>query len=59
MLKFGPSRSERMVFTNGATEAWLAPPVGDYRFRLELVGNGQGDVMATSAPVEVKVVNRP
>ena len=50
--------AERIVFTNGATEAWLAPPAGDYRFRLELVGNGQGDVMSTSAPIEIKVVGR-
>lgn len=51
--------TERIAFTNGATEAWLAPPVGDYRFRVELVGNAQGDVMSTSTPIEIKVVNRP
>jgi hypothetical protein len=51
--------AERIAFTSGATEAWLAPPAGDYRFRLELVGNGQGDVMATSTPIEIKVVTKP
>ena len=48
--------TERIALTNGATEAWLNPPVGDYRFRLELVGNGQGEVLSTSAPIELKVV---
>jgi hypothetical protein len=48
--------TERIVFDNGATEAWLAPPPGDYRLRLELVRNAApADVMATSAPVEFKV----
>lgn len=51
--------AERIAFTNGATEAWLAPPAGDYRFKLELVGNAQGDVMAASPAIEIKVVNRP
>jgi hypothetical protein len=43
-------------FTNGATEAWLAPPLGDYRLRIELIGNAQGEVLASSAPIDVKVV---
>jgi hypothetical protein len=49
--------SERIALANGATEAWLNPPAGDYRFRLELVGNGQGEVLSTSAPIELKVLN--
>ena len=49
--------TERIAFSNGATEAWLAPPPGDYRFRLELVGNAQGEVMSTSTPVDVKVLS--
>ena len=49
--------AERIAFTNGATEAWLNPPAGDYRFRLELVANDQGEVLSTSAPIELKVVN--
>jgi hypothetical protein len=48
--------TERIAFDSGATEAWLAPPPGDYRLRLELVRNAApSDVMATSAPVEIKV----
>lgn len=47
--------AERIEFANGATETWLSPPPGDYRLRVELVGNAQGDVMATSAPIEVSV----
>ncbi len=47
--------TERIAFTNGATEAWLNPPAGDYRFRLELVGNGQGELLSSSAPIELKV----
>ena len=51
--------TERINFTNGATEAWLAPPAGSLRFRLELVGNAQGEVMASSAPVEFTVAGEP
>lgn len=47
--------AERVAFPNGATEAWLKPPPGDYSFRLEFVGNADGNVIATSAPVAVKV----
>lgn len=48
--------AEHIDFANGATEAWLAPPLGDYSFRVELVGNAQGEPMSTSAPVDVKVI---
>jgi hypothetical protein len=47
--------AERLVFANGATEAWLKPPPGDYTFKLELVGNADGAVIASGAPVAVKV----
>jgi Domain of unknown function (DUF4399) len=50
--------AERIAFTSGATEAWLAPPAGDYRIRLELVGNADGDVISSSAPIAIKVVSR-
>lgn len=50
----GP-QPERIAFTNGATEAWLRPPLGDYTVRLEFVGNADGNVIATSAPVAIKV----
>ena len=46
---------ERLDFGNGATEVWLKPPPGDYTFRLELVSNGDGAVMASGAPLVVKV----
>lgn len=49
--------AERIEFANGATEAWLSPPPGDYKLRLELVENAQGGVMATSAPVDISVKN--
>ncbi len=46
---------ERIAFTNGATEAWLKPPPGDYTLSLEFVGNADGKVIATSVPVAIKV----
>lgn len=46
---------ERIAFANGATEAWLKPPPGDYTVRLEFVGNADGNVIATSGPVAIKV----
>ena len=54
-----PAAYPAAAFANGATEAWLAPPLGDHRFRLELVGNAQGELMSTSAPIDVKVVKTP
>ncbi len=47
--------AERIAFANGATEAWLKPPAGDYTLKLELVANAGGAVMASSAPVAIKV----
>jgi Domain of unknown function (DUF4399) len=47
--------TERIAFGNGATEGWLRPPPGDYTLKLELVANAGGAVMATSAPVAIKV----
>jgi hypothetical protein len=46
---------ERLDFGNGATEAWLKPPAGDYSFKLELVSNADGSVIASGTPVAVKV----
>jgi hypothetical protein len=46
---------ETIPFDGGATEAWLEPPAGDYKLRVELVGNAGGEVMAVSTPVDVKV----
>lgn len=49
------SNPERLDFGNGATEAWLKPPPGDYSFKLELVNNTDGSVMASGTPVAIKV----
>lgn len=46
---------EKIVFANGATEAWLKPPPGDYTLKLEFVANADGSVMASGAPVAIKV----
>lgn len=46
---------EPIVFGDGATEAWLAPPPGRWRLRLELVDNVDGSVIAASAPLEFVV----
>ena len=51
--KAGPP--ERLDFGNGATEAWLKPPAGDYSFKLEMVSNADGSVIASGTPVAVKV----
>jgi hypothetical protein len=47
--------AERIAFDNGATEAWLEPPAGEYKLHVELVGNAGGEVMGASPPVDVKV----
>jgi hypothetical protein len=48
--------AERIALVNGVTEAWLAPPAGEYTLKLELVSNADPtQVMATSAAVTVKV----
>jgi hypothetical protein len=46
---------ERIAFANGATEAWLKPPAGDYTFKLEFVNNSDGTVTTSGAPVAIKV----
>jgi hypothetical protein len=49
--------SERIRFANGATEAWLKPPAGDYTLRLQLVRNAAPqDVMAVGEPVKLRVL---
>jgi len=51
---------QRIALDNGATEAWLKPPAGDYVLRLELVRNAAPrDVMATSQPMSIKVASPP
>jgi hypothetical protein len=47
--------SEQIDFNDGATEAWLKPPAGDYRFVLELIGNTDGRVMARTPAVPIHV----
>jgi hypothetical protein len=49
------SRAETIAFRGGHTEAWLQPPSGDYRLTLQLVDNGSGSVLASAAPVGVRV----
>jgi Domain of unknown function (DUF4399) len=51
--------AERIDLVNGATEAWLNPPLGDYRFRLDFVSNDGAGVLSTSTPIELKVVGSP
>lgn len=51
----GKGAAEKIDFASGATEAWLKPPPGDYTLRLEFVGNADGAVMASGAPVAIKV----
>ena len=47
--------AERIDLGKGWTEAWLAPPPGTYRFRVELVSNTNQQVMASSAVTTLKV----
>jgi len=51
------SRGKREVldFREGQTEVWLEPPAGDYMLRLELLNNGSSQVLATAAPVRVRM----
>lgn len=55
LIAQGKGAPEKIDFASGATEAWLKPPPGDYTLRLELVGNADGAVMASGAPVAIKV----
>jgi hypothetical protein len=50
---------EVLNFAGGETEAWLAPPPGEYQLRVELVSNTDHAVMASSAPVRVNVQAQP
>jgi len=51
------AKPEVIAFPAGQTEAWLEPPTGDYQFKLELVSNTDGSVMASSTPVRVRAEN--
>lgn len=51
----GAAAAERIDLVNGVTEVWLKPPPGEYSLKLELVGNADATVMATSAPIDIKV----
>jgi hypothetical protein len=47
---------ERIELANGATEAWLKPPAGDYRMKVEWMSNAQpGQVLATSEAIQLRV----
>ena len=47
-LTIQPAKGEPVVldFTNGATEAWLTPPPGDYTLSLRLLNNANGTPIA-------------
>ena len=47
------ARPEVLSFTGGQTEAWIDPPPGEYRARLELVDNVGGQVMASAPPLQL------
>lgn len=48
-------KREVLEFREGQTEVWLEPPAGDYLLRLDLVNNGSSQVLATAAPVRVRM----
>jgi hypothetical protein len=48
-------RREVLDFREGQTEVWLEPPAGEHLLRLELLNNGSGQVVATAAPVRVRM----
>lgn len=53
-------KQAEIAFANGQTEAWLSPPVGAYKLKLELVSNEFADkVLATSEAVPVQVRDLP
>ncbi|WP_287067570.1 MULTISPECIES: DUF4399 domain-containing protein [Ramlibacter] len=45
------ARPEVMDFRGGETEAWIRPPTGDWRLRLEFIDNATGATLATSPTV--------
>lgn len=47
--------AERIVLANGATEVWLAPPAGNYKMHVELLGNADQQAMASSPAIELQV----
>jgi Domain of unknown function (DUF4399) len=52
----GGGKPAEMIFPNGQTEAWLAPPSGSYTLKLDLLDNTKaGQSLAESASVAVEV----
>jgi Domain of unknown function (DUF4399) len=49
-----PSKSVEFDFTEGQTEVWLAPPLGDYTLKLEFLDN-MNPAKALMAPVSTTV----
>ena len=48
--------AERIELSNGATEAWLKPPPGDYKVKVELLSNAEPrEVMAASDSIDLHV----
>ncbi|MES2999278.1 MAG: DUF4399 domain-containing protein [Pseudomonadota bacterium] len=52
-------KKEVLEFSDGETETWINPPIGEYTLRLELVGNVDKGVSATSAPLRINVESAP
>jgi hypothetical protein len=48
------ARPEVLDFAQGQTETWIDPPAGDYTMTLQLVGNADGAVLASSPAVRVR-----
>ena len=52
----GGGKPAEMIFANGQTEAWLAPPAGAYTLRLDLLDNvNAGRVLAEPVSARVQV----
>ena len=48
-------RREMLDFREGQTEVWLEPPSGEYVLALDLLNNGSNQVLASAAPVRVRI----
>ncbi len=52
----GGGKPVELIFTNGQTETWLAPPAGSYKLKLDLIDNvNPGKTLAEAANTEVLV----
>ena len=52
----GGGKPAELIFSNGQTETWLAPPPGNYTLKLDFLDNANvGQTLAESATVAVEV----